>query len=193
MRENPFKAAILAVIRNTPTGLSEYDLIEQLAQRSNGVALDGDRTSLTLFRKHFLTMNALYQLQTELFADGWYLSISPLAIRLEPLRDLGLTTLPAGGSEAVLRDYYLDWDHFDHTDQTDVAAMLTRFWERYIAVDKRLEALEVLELPADAAWRAVKQAYRRLAATHHPDKGGDPERFRAIREAYEVLSRCYAP
>ena len=193
MRDNPFKAAILAVIRNTPTGLSEYDLIEQIAQQTDGFALDGDRTSLTLFRKHFLTMNALYQLQAELFADGGYLSISPLAIRLEPLRDLGLTTLPAGGSEAVLRDYYLDWNHFDNTDQTEVAAMLTRFWEKYLAIDKRLEALGTLELPADAEWLAVKRAYRRLAAIHHPDKGGDAERFRSIREAYEILSHCYAP
>ena len=31
------------------------------------------------------------------------------------------------------------------------------------------------------------QAYRRLALEHHPDKGGDPDRFVAISTAYEVL------
>jgi curved DNA-binding protein CbpA len=65
--------------------------------------------------------------------------------------------------------------------------------ERYLAIDERLEALRILELPADAPWEAVKQSYRRLAATHHPDKGGDPESFRAIRGAYEILLRCYVP
>jgi curved DNA-binding protein len=34
----------------------------------------------------------------------------------------------------------------------------------------------------------IKRAYRRLASQHHPDKGGDKERFQEIQEAYSVLS-----
>ena len=34
----------------------------------------------------------------------------------------------------------------------------------------------------------IKKAYRGLAREHHPDKGGDPEQFKAIQEAHEVLS-----
>jgi molecular chaperone DnaJ len=34
----------------------------------------------------------------------------------------------------------------------------------------------------------IKKAYRRLALTHHPDKGGDVNTFNKIQEAYEVLS-----
>lgn len=34
----------------------------------------------------------------------------------------------------------------------------------------------------------IKQAYRRLASQHHPDKGGSTEQFQAIEEAYRVLS-----
>jgi trans-2-enoyl-CoA reductase len=34
----------------------------------------------------------------------------------------------------------------------------------------------------------IKRAYRALAAREHPDKGGDPARFRAAREAYAVLA-----
>jgi len=33
----------------------------------------------------------------------------------------------------------------------------------------------------------IKTAYRRLVLEHHPDKQGDPIRFRAVAEAYEVL------
>lgn len=34
----------------------------------------------------------------------------------------------------------------------------------------------------------IKKAYRKLAVKHHPDKGGDPELFKTITEAFEVLS-----
>jgi len=33
----------------------------------------------------------------------------------------------------------------------------------------------------------IKSAYRKLAKTVHPDMGGDPMRFRDIKEAYETL------
>ena len=39
---------------------------------------------------------------------------------------------------------------------------------------------------ADSA--EVKRAYRKLASQHHPDRGGDPERFKQIQEAYDALT-----
>jgi DnaJ family protein A protein 2 len=33
----------------------------------------------------------------------------------------------------------------------------------------------------------LKKAYRKLVLVNHPDKGGDPEKFKQIQKAYEVL------
>lgn len=34
----------------------------------------------------------------------------------------------------------------------------------------------------------IKKAYRKLASTHHPDKGGDTAKFQQIQTAYDTLS-----
>jgi len=45
-----------------------------------------------------------------------------------------------------------------------------------------------LGLKRGASPDEIKKAYRGLAREHHPDKGGDPEMFKGIQEAHEVLS-----
>eukprot|EP00392_Amoebophrya_sp_AT5.2_P003878 g3883.t1 len=47
---------------------------------------------------------------------------------------------------------------------------------------------KTLELDKNATPADIKKAYRKLAIKHHPDKGGDPETFKEITKAYEVLS-----
>ena len=44
-----------------------------------------------------------------------------------------------------------------------------------------------LEASADAPRAEIERRYRRLAAQHHPDRGGDEERMKALNEAYGVL------
>ncbi|MFJ3956414.1 J domain-containing protein [Arthrobacter sp. NPDC090010] len=46
---------------------------------------------------------------------------------------------------------------------------------------------EILGVPVTASTQDIKAAYRRAARISHPDLGGDPERFRAVTLAYEVL------
>jgi len=45
-----------------------------------------------------------------------------------------------------------------------------------------------LGVTRDADAVTIKKAFRRLAKAHHPDRGGDPERFKAINRANEVLA-----
>merc|ERR1719389_1492374 len=47
---------------------------------------------------------------------------------------------------------------------------------------------KLLEVEKNASEAEIKKAYRKLAVKHHPDKGGDPEKFKEITRAYEVLS-----
>jgi DnaJ family protein A protein 2 len=47
---------------------------------------------------------------------------------------------------------------------------------------------KLLEIEKNASESDIKKAYRKLAVKHHPDKGGDAEKFKEITRAYEVLS-----
>ena len=45
----------------------------------------------------------------------------------------------------------------------------------------------MLGVPSNAKDDDIKKAYRKLALQHHPDKGGNPEMFKKLQQAYDVL------
>jgi len=46
---------------------------------------------------------------------------------------------------------------------------------------------DILGVTKDSTTEEIKKAYRRLSKEHHPDRGGDGERFKKIAEAYTTL------
>lgn len=47
---------------------------------------------------------------------------------------------------------------------------------------------EILGVPRTASEKDIKTAFRKLAAKHHPDKGGDHKKFTELNEAYQTLT-----
>jgi DnaJ-class molecular chaperone len=47
---------------------------------------------------------------------------------------------------------------------------------------------QTLGVAENASSEEIKKAYRKLASQHHPDKGGDTQRFQEIQTAYDVIS-----
>ena len=60
---------------------------------------------MTMFKKHFMTMNALYYLQMELITEGYYLLITPLKIKIEIINQTTESTSLANDTEIKIRDY----------------------------------------------------------------------------------------
>jgi len=46
---------------------------------------------------------------------------------------------------------------------------------------------EILGVNENSTQDEIKKSYRKLAVEHHPDKGGDEEKFKQIAEAYNTL------
>lgn len=47
---------------------------------------------------------------------------------------------------------------------------------------------DILGVSKEATQEEIKKSYRKLSKEHHPDKGGDEEKFKEIAEAYSTLS-----
>lgn len=52
---------------------------------------------------------------------------------------------------------------------------------------------DVVGVKSGASLDEIKAAFRSRALTLHPDKGGDPEKFKRLQEAYEILKRDFNP
>ncbi len=57
------------------------------------------------------------------------------------------------------------------------------------------KAYSVLGVNSNASEDEIKKAYKKLAAQHHPDKGGDENKFKELNEAYQFLTtgRLFGP
>ncbi len=47
---------------------------------------------------------------------------------------------------------------------------------------------EILGISKNASADDIRRAYRKLAGEHHPDRGGNADKFKELNEAYQVLS-----
>ncbi|MFQ2321540.1 DNA-J related domain-containing protein [Aeromonas dhakensis] len=180
---NPLLAPLLALLRQASGSYKVHELLAELRRQEFIPPLPGDKQQL--FRLNFLIMNALYQLQAELHDEGWWLLISTLDIRIEPLAPRNTASALARGE--ALRSYYLDWQVFWQTDREEVEALLGSFWRAYARDEHRAEALTLFALPAGAGPDAIRRRWRELALQHHPDRGGDADTFIRLRWAWEHL------
>lgn len=165
---------------------SEHELITWLQAPEQGIfKADALKHSKTLFQSHFLLMHALYSLQQEWFNQQHArLEISALSIQKHSwLSSSNNTQL---GKHDPLASYYLDINQLA-TPEEEINQLLNDFWQRMLQSDFEQQDLTTLELPSSATAAEVRQQYRRLAMQHHPDRGGNAERFHAIQVAYNRL------
>ena len=168
-----------------PDGMREHDLIRVLRSAGFFAFLPPPPADpRLLFRAHFLLFHALYLLADRLAgARRGLLQIGPLCIRRLPWRAGEAALTPADG----LRDYYLDWRNLDGMTEAGVQRLLDAFWNRCGRVGDRERALAELGLVDPVSDAVIKQAWRRLAMMHHPDRGGDEARLQAINHAADRL------
>ena len=201
---NPLLSLVKAIVCDSTASHSEYDILKKLTARDVFSQLSGD-ASTVLFQKHFLLMNALYQLRDECIAqDSGVVYISVLKIQYvpritqdfatpKPCDTLVSLSIDDKGADEKLRVYYLDMNNLA-TSATDIDTMLAEFWRKFskwqnqVSNDLLSKSFQELDIAPSASFEHVQKTYRMLVAKHHPDRGGDAKKFIAIRHAYDIIS-----
>ncbi|CAI85219.1 putative DnaJ-class molecular chaperone [Pseudoalteromonas translucida] len=166
-----------------------HTLAAELQQRKmiNTLDVAPDRD---LFKRNFLIMNALYQLQQQIMPKQQLL-ISGLQIQLITTASNTLIK-----NTDPLRDYYLDWQNFE-TSSAEIDTLLTQFWQRFtkhsksaqiIDLDTHKQLLIKWQLSQQSTLKEVQKRWRQLALQCHPDKAvGNAEKFKQLKGEYEQL------
>ncbi|MBQ4850028.1 DNA-J related domain-containing protein [Pseudoalteromonas sp. MMG012] len=165
-----------------------HTLAAQLNQLDWFELLDEDPNK-ALFKKNFLIMNALFQLQDELLATDQSLHIDSMDIYLSAKVDNSVT------KDNPLKSYYLDWDNYN-TSREDIESLLTQFWQRFsqnnhtqpIAEEELQTLCAVWQLPIPFSSQLLTKKWRKLALLYHPDKNpAGSEAFKKWHSEYIKL------
>ncbi|MDG2775662.1 DNA-J related domain-containing protein [Vibrio parahaemolyticus] len=188
--ENPLLWPMLEILKKQPSGWKVHTLASKLSECGYINQLDPSPDK-DLFKRNFLIMNALYQLQETLFPDSW-LQVEAMDIMLMSALEASKNSVDPNDP---LRQYYLDWSHYE-ANEDEVRRLLNEFWSRYQRfvgdasehnIDK-VKALKLFDLAGDASRTEIRRQWRKLALRWHPDReNGDAERFRVLCEAWNVL------
>jgi len=182
--------AIHSLLLQHPDGLKEIDLFHALHDSMPDIfSKDAFRDSLALFRVHFILFNALYLLRRQLSqTEQGFLDIGQLIIQLQPWPVSHNTQI---GVHDPMEAYYLNLKNLQETDRSEIERMLSGFWEKFLAQNNTTPYLKILELPVEVSWDEIKRRYQQLSMQHHPDRGGDTQRYQQINEAYTNLKKAY--
>ena len=181
------------ILKRHPDGLSEYELLNQLAEQNPFFARSSNLSSsqeLNLFQRHFLLFHCLYLLEQQYRAQqSGILLISALEIRLSPYQ----ADKEANQADAALitpdsiRNYYLDIRQLESTSEHDLDEMLGKFWIALARDESRDETLALLGLSDPVDDMTIKKKYRQLVMQHHPDRGGDTDTIQQLNAAISQL------
>lgn len=181
-----------ALLRAHPMGISEFDLIQALHNDPETPFQKPKMSdSWALFQCHFWLFHCLHLLRLELAArTGEHLSIIATRLELHPSRRPFHETLEVVGLAALadpMQEYYLDIENLYLETPQSIKEKLDHFWRRLNDPEHEPDDWAALELTPPISADRLRLQYRRLCQKHHPDRGGNAERFRQIQSAYARL------
>ncbi|WFD29585.1 hypothetical protein MSPP1_000594 [Malassezia sp. CBS 17886] len=166
--------------------LAKYAELLELAQQDS--AQDGEpRKFMAVIYSNRAILLAKLQRNAEAVED----STRALALDrgyAKPLRTRARARLAMEEYEEAVRDYRAALDESAGTPDADTLRRELRQAELDLKRSKQKDHYKILGVPKSASESEIKKAFRRESLKHHPDKGGDEDKFKLCSEAYSILS-----
>ncbi|ADD67754.1 heat shock protein DnaJ domain protein [Denitrovibrio acetiphilus DSM 12809] len=171
--------------------------------------------AVELYRLHFALFHKLYKLQNEYAEIGKYLHVHFMRTGVFDYPGKGQCAYfhdetmsfcgeaVADGSEhcalhnellgdtAVesisLKYFYLDGKNYDRLNSVTAESLLSGAWEILSSENNLDDSYRTLGLYGHENSRTVKTRFHELCKKHHPDQGGNVEKFMNINRAYRFV------
>lgn len=164
-----------ALLERECRNLGAREVVIQLAVTEGDIRIDGTYPKANARIEHpgvivsFESKHGPLRYSTDRFTH-WLDNLRAIALGLEALRKIDRYGIGRGGEQ------YQGWNALP--PGRPMGAAMTEE-----------QAYEILGFSPydDPTADEVRQAYRSLSKTHHPDAGGDPDRFRAIAAARDFI------
>ncbi|TFL02283.1 hypothetical protein BDV98DRAFT_58122 [Pterulicium gracile] len=146
----------------------------------------GGQIRATLLSNKATTLLKLDDYDQALTTISASLALSPTSFKA--LRTRARIHLQLESYEDAVRDFKSAMDHAESDADRKAAQTEVKKAEVALKRSKTKDYYKILGLARDCNEADIKKGYRRESLKHHPDKGGDEEKFKLVVEAHAVLS-----
>ncbi len=88
-----------------------------------------------------------------------------------------------------LRVLFLALDAMRLNEKRGIGDVLGEAYLQLAASEQARDPYEILGIRPDTPAEVMEASYKALAKVHHPDKGGDADKFKEIQDAYERITK----
>ncbi|THU97707.1 protein prenylyltransferase [Dendrothele bispora CBS 962.96] len=151
----------------------------------------GGQIRATLLSNRATTLVKIHEHERAL--EDTNISLELVSTSFKALRTRGRINIALEKFEDAVRDFKSSIEEAQKdgsTSDADVKALRSELKKAEAALkrSKTKDYYKILGLQRDCTESDIKKAYRRESLKHHPDKGGDEEKFKLVVEAHGVLS-----
>ena len=171
---------------HTEEALAKYAELLQLADQD--AARDGDpkRFKAVIYSNRAILESKMGDYSASIADCTTALELDPGYTK--PLRTRARAYLSNEAYEDAVRDFKKALEESVGTPDADSLRRELRQAELDLKRSEKKDYYKILNVSKTATESEIKKAFRKESLKHHPDKGGDEEKFKLCNEAYGVLS-----
>lgn len=177
---NAFKA------NQSEEALAKYAQILELADQDKETDGEAKKFKAVIYSNRAILLSKLSRYQESIHDCTKALQLDPGFVK--PLKTRARAYQSSEQYEEAVRDFKRAVDESVGTAEHDALRRECRRCEVELKRSKKVDYYKILGVPKTATETEIKKAFRKESLKHHPDKGGDEEKFKMCNEAYSILS-----